>query len=230
MWKLSIFMALSGVAALAQSADPAYPPLDKAYQALQVKKYDLAVASFEEAIRVAPDRPAIRTDLAYTLLKIGETEAARDQFAEAMRLDPADEHVALEYAFLCNETKQQAVARRIFDRIRKSGDAVSRPVAEQAFQNIDRPLAEGIERWLKAIEMSPDNFSAYQELGHLAEQRDQLPLAAEAYEKAWRLKPQMRSLLLDLGRVWKALNRTEDADIALGGLPRSRAAYSRGRS
>ncbi len=43
-----------------------------------------------------------------------------------MRLDPTDQHVALEYAFLCYETKQQALARRIFDRIRKTGDAGSR--------------------------------------------------------------------------------------------------------
>ena len=65
-------------------------------------------------------------------------------------------HVALEYAFLCYETKQRAEARRIFDRIRKTGDAESRATAEQAFQNIDRPLAEGIARWSRAVELSPE--------------------------------------------------------------------------
>ena len=59
-----------------------------------------AIAGFQQAIALAPDRASIRKDLAYTLLKTGETEAARDQFAEAMRLDPGDEHAALEYAFL----------------------------------------------------------------------------------------------------------------------------------
>ena len=62
-------------------------------------------------------------DLAYTLLKIGESEQARDQFGEAMRIQPDNNHVALEYAFLCYETKMQAIARRIFDRIR----AMTRP-------------------------------------------------------------------------------------------------------
>ena len=68
-----------------------------------------------------------------------------------MRLDPADTHVALEYAFLCYETRQQAEARRTFDRLRQTGD----PTAEQAFQNIDRPLAEGIARWTQALATRP---------------------------------------------------------------------------
>ncbi len=142
-----------------------------------------------------------------------------------MRLDPADQHVALEYAFLCYETKQQAEARRIFDRIRKTGEAPLKDTAEQAFQNIDRPLATGIARWSKALEAAPNNFSAHQELAALAEQRDQLALAAEHYEKAWKLRPAERSLMLDLGRVWKLLGRAEDADFILlaasrGGQPR----------
>jgi Flp pilus assembly protein TadD len=220
--RITALFALISVGAAAQTSDPAYQPLEKAYNALRQKNYDEAVKAFDQAIALAPDRSSIRKDLAYTLLKIGENEAARDQFAEAMRIDPTDQHVALEYAFLCYETKQQATARRIFGRIRKTGNAT----AEQAFQNIDRPLAEGIARWEKALESSPDNFSAHQELATLAEQRDELELAAEHYEKAWRLRPDERSLMLDLGRVWKALGRAEQANAILlaasrGGQPRA---------
>jgi tetratricopeptide (TPR) repeat protein len=186
-------------------------PLDQAYDQLHNKHYEQAVAAFDQAIAREPNRATIRKDLAYTLLKIGENEAARDQFAEAMRLDPSDLHIAMEYAFLCNETKQQAMARRVFNCIRKTGDAT----AEQAFQNIDRPLAEGIERWRNALEQSPDNFSAHQELAALAEQREDYELAAEHYEKALRLKPEQRSLLLDLGRVWKALGHHEQSFAVL---------------
>jgi Tfp pilus assembly protein PilF len=70
-------------------------------------------------------------------------------------------------------------------------------------------------RWEKALEVSPDNFSAHQELASLAEQRDELALAAEHYEKAWRLKPSERELLLDLGRVWKIEGRAEEANYVL---------------
>jgi Flp pilus assembly protein TadD len=223
--RITFLLALALSSISAQTPDPAYQPLERAYQALRDKGYDQAIASFGQAIALSPNRASIRKDLAYTLLKVGENEAARDQFGEAMRLDPADEHVALEYAFLCYETKQQAEARRIFDRIRKTGQAPLQETAEQAFHNIDEPLATGIARWLKALEISPDNFSAHQELAALAEQRDQLDLAAEHYEKAWKLRPAERSLMLDLGRVWKMLGRAEDANIVLlaasrGGQPR----------
>ena len=117
--------------------------LFRAYEALRAKDYDTAIAAFLKGIEAAPERASVRKDLAYTYLKIGENELAREQFREAMRLEPNDAQVAMEYAFLCYETKEQAEARRIFDRIRKTGNAT----AEQAFQNIDDPLAAGIERW-----------------------------------------------------------------------------------
>jgi tetratricopeptide (TPR) repeat protein len=86
-------------------------------------------------------------------------------------------------------------------------------------------LKLGIERWTKALELSPGNFSAHHELATLAEQRDELQLAAEHYMKAWRLLPDRKSVLLDVGRVWKSLNRTEDANAAL--LAASRAGEPR---
>jgi Flp pilus assembly protein TadD len=209
--RITLVLGLTLACVAAQNPDPAYRSLEQAYAELRQKDYDQAIAGFRQAAELAPGRASIRKDLAYALLKIGDNEGARDQFGEAMRLDPSDQHVALEYAFLCNETKQQITARRIFDRIRKTGD----PTAEQAFQNIDRPLAEGIARWQKALEISPDNFSAHQELAGLAEQRDELAIAAENYEKAWRLKPSERELLLDLGRVWKLAGRAEEAYYVL---------------
>src|SRR5712691_2295825 len=119
--RLGLFLLACSVAG-AQNPDPAYDPLSKAYAALRNKLYDEAIAFFLKGIEAAPARPAIHKDLAYTYLKVGESELARDQFGEAMRLDPTDFHVSLEYAFLCFETKEQAKARRIFDRIRKTGD------------------------------------------------------------------------------------------------------------
>jgi tetratricopeptide (TPR) repeat protein len=217
----AIALAFCGLA-FAQTADPAYAALSKAYASLRARDYDAAVASFVQAAALAPKRPDIRKDLAYTYLKIGENDLARQQFRAAMEIDSADVQVALEYAFLLNESKQQAEARRIFDRLRRTGNAV----AEQAFQNIDAPLAAGIERWQQALRLGPDNFSAHFELATLAEQRDRLDLAAEHFEKAWRLLPNRRSVLVDLGRVWMALGRPEDANAALlaasrGGEPRA---------
>jgi tetratricopeptide (TPR) repeat protein len=206
---------------------PEYQPLAQAYSALQAKSYDGAIASFLKAIAAAPKRGNIRKDLAYTYLKVGESEAAREQFRAAMESDSADVGVAMEYAFLSYETKEdpmtaKAEARRIFDRVRRAGNAT----AEQAFQNIDRPLKEGISRWTEALAIGPESFSAHYELAQLAEQRDELEIAATHYLKAWRMLTARKGVLLDLARVEKARGKTEDAMAALlaasrGGEPRA---------
>ena len=195
----------------AQSPDPAYPFLERAYAALRNAAYEEAIVEFRHALTVDPARAGIRKDLAYTYLKVGEREAARDQFSEAMRLAPADAHVALEYAFLCYETRRQAEARRVFDRLRHSPDPAVHASAERAFQDIDKALAEGIRRWSEAVARSPDNYSAHRELAVLAEQRGELGLAAEHYQTAFRLRPGDQALLLDLARVWQALGQADRA-------------------
>ena len=240
---LSILSILLATLAFGQASDPpkvpaqdqpgdvAYAHLDRAYEALRAKEYEAAIAAFEQAIALAPDRPSIHKDLAYALLKVGENTRARDHFAEAWRLDPSDAHVALEYAFLCYETGQPIIARRTFARVLASQgvtqgiDAVTAAVVRDAFENVDRPLREGIARWKEALLANPNDFSGHEELARLAEQRDETALAAEHFEKAWKLRPERRGLLLDLGRNWKALGRVEEANAAL--LAASRGAEPR---
>src|SRR5258708_9852854 len=165
-----ILLVILGVSALGQ-APLEKAPLDKAYAALRAKDYGAAIAGFRETLALDSRRADVHKDLAYTLLTTGETEAARDQFAEAMRLDASDDRAALEYAFLCYETKQAAEARRVFDRLRRESRAAeNRATAEEAFENIDRPLRESIARWQAAVAASHENFSAHEELARLAEQ------------------------------------------------------------
>jgi predicted Zn-dependent protease len=199
----------------AAAADPAYSTFDQAYSALRAREYDTAIALFRSGLVVSPGRNDVRKDLAYTLLKVGEPAAARDHFAEVARRAPSDHHAALEYAFLAYETGQQREARLVFDRVRKTADAAQRATGEQAFRNVDGPLAEGIARWQRALQREPDNFSAHQELASLAEQRNDWALAAKHLEHAWRLKPAERQTLLDLGRANWELGRSEQSMAAL---------------
>jgi len=208
-------LILLSLVSLHGQQDAAWATLDKAYEHLRQRAYDAAITLFRQAVQLSPRRTDVRKNLAYTLLKVGETEAARDAFAEAMRLDPNDHHVALEYAFLCHETGQTRQARLVFDRIRSTGDATARATAEQGFSNIDRPLAEGIARWQQVIDRDPGNFSAHTELARLAEQRNDWLLAARHFEQAWKIKPQERKLLLDLGRTWKETGKSAESMAAL---------------
>src|SRR5437870_364991 len=101
-----------------------------------------------------------------------------------------------------------------------------------------RQYDEAISWFLKAIDGAAETKGlrkdlAYtylktgeRELARLAERRDETAIAAEHYEKAWQIAPERKSVLIDLGRAWKALGRTEDATAALlaaawGGQPRA---------
>lgn len=224
---LGTFLAL---AALAAAQTPGDPELNHAYQALAQKDYDSAIDLFQKGLALQPNNAGAHKDFAYTLLKAGDNTAARDEFEAALRLNQADETAALEFAFLAFETKKPIEARRIFYRLRYKGSAATRATAEQAFKNIDKPLADGIARWQQALARSTNpndisTFSAHWELAQLAELRDELPLAVEQYEICRKLKPQLPELLLILARVWQQVNRIEECHAAL--LAASRSADSR---
>lgn len=209
-----------------QTSDESQRLLSQAYAALEKKDYDAAITCFRKGLDKTPGNAAAHKDLAYTYLKAGENAEARDEFESALKLNARDETAALEFAFLAFETKKPIEARRMFDRLRKSSNGATSTTAEQAFQNIDRPLAEGIARWKQALERAekPNDlpmFSAHWELAQLAELRDELPLAAEQYEICRRLKPQLSELLLILARVWQQLNRVDEAKAALLAASRS---------
>ncbi len=224
-----LLIFLSAAFAFGQNP-PGQKELTKAYEALQKKDYDAAIDFFRQCVVLQPANVGIHKDLAYTLLKAGENAAARDEFAAALKLNPQDESAALEFAFLAFETKEAIAARRMFDKLRKSGTPATRQTAEQAFQNIDKPLGAGIARWAQAITTSPkpndlSMFSAHWELAQLAELRDELTLAAREYEICRELKPQMAEMLLHLARVWQQIQRGEEAQSAL--LAASRSSESR---
>jgi Tfp pilus assembly protein PilF len=194
---------------------------DAAYAALRAGNLDRAVEMFRLAIAARPDAPHLHKDLAYTLLKTGEREEARDQFAEALRIDAKDEQSSLEYGFLCYETKRPIEARRIFLRLKNSGSERTGKTAAAAFENIDRPLREGIERWKAAVAAAPDQWTAHEELARLAEERDELDLAAEHYQAAMRLRPAERRLMIDLARVWNLQGKSREAMALLLAASRS---------
>ena len=217
---LAWLLAASASSVRAQKAGEA--ELTEAYQRLAAKDYDRAIELFGKGLAQQPQNARVHKDLAYALLKTGDNAEARDEFETAIRLNGNDEKAQLEYAFLCYETKKPIEARRTFDRLRKSGNAATKATAEQAFQNIDRPLGENIQRWQRALATAVDPngismYSAHWELAETAELRDDLPLAAEQYEICRHLKPSMPELLLPLARVWRQLNRVDEAKCRFAG-------------
>jgi tetratricopeptide (TPR) repeat protein len=225
--RFSLFLIVLSSAVPGLAQQPGDAELNQAYSALAKKDYDTAIEAFRAGLAKQPNNAGAHKDLAYTLLKTGENAEARDEFERALGVNQKDETAALEYAFLAFETKKPIEARRMFDKLQQSGTPATRATAEQAFQNIDRPLAHGIARWKEALTRSanpkdPSTFSAHWELAQLAELRDELPLAAEQYEICRELKPQLSELLVILARIWRQVNRLDEANAALLAASRSK--------
>src|SRR4029078_2347155 len=115
---------------------------------------------------------------------------------------------------------REAEAFRIFRHLRGSA-----PEAAAAFDRIDRELAGGIEQGTKAVDLTPDSYSAHEELADLAERRSEYSLAATHYLAARALRPEQSKYRLNLVRVWHQQGNTEQATAAL--LAASRGAEPR---
>ena len=69
MWMAVYVLSLTILAAAGRAAsEPGMAELNQAYQALQAKDYDRAIAAFREGLRLQPRNAGAHKDLAYTLL------------------------------------------------------------------------------------------------------------------------------------------------------------------
>src|SRR3954451_10093975 len=217
---VAAFMALLSTGRVTFGQAPGTAELTEAYKALGDNDSTRAVPLFRKGLALQPGNAGAHKDLAYALLKTGENGEARDEFEAALKLNPKDETAALEYGFLAYETKKPVEARRTFDRLRHSAKPTTRATARQAFQNIDRPLADGIARWQDAIRKAPNPndlsfYSAHWELAQLAELREEYALDARQYAVCRKLKPQLGELLLLEPGILPKLSRVEEANPEL---------------
>ncbi len=227
--RLLLLLGMFTFSAVAEEAGPGHAHAAQAYQLVGAKELDAAAAAFHRALELEPANPAWRKDLAYVLLRTGDRDSARDQFERLWQENSKDESSALEYAYLCFETRREREAHLVFGDLRHSANQDTRERAILGFQSIDEPLARNIARWQEAIEKAPGQWSAHEELARLAEQRNDNTLAAIHYREAWRLRPAKTELLVDLARVLQRQGPDSETRKALStawhfGPPRVREA------
>jgi tetratricopeptide (TPR) repeat protein len=189
--------------------------LNVAYQALQQGRLIDARAAFEEALQSSELPATVRLDYAYLLLRMGETELGRDQLQQVLEERPGDERLALEYAYLAYETGRRAKAFELFLRLRQAKDEAIRKSAAETFERLDAGLQAAIARWREAAERNPESYSVHEELGRRLEDRNDWVAAADAYRKAFALKPDKRRFLLDIARVEREALRPDLHHAAL---------------
>ena len=135
MKRVVLLLALSSLSA-AQQQDPAYDPLEKAYQAIRLAEYSEAVGHLKQAAEIAPRRASIRKQLGYAYLKLNDVEAARRMFEETLSLDPSDHHAALQLGFIYHKAGETTQAIALFREVRAKAEGEVKRTARQVLQNL----------------------------------------------------------------------------------------------
>ena len=223
MKRVVLLLALSSLSA-AQQQDPAYDPLEKAYQAIRSAEYSEAVDHLTQAVGIAPRRASIRKQLGHVYLKLNDLDAARRMFEEALSLDPSDHHTALQLGFVYQKAGETTQAIALFRDVRAKARGELKRTARKVLRNLKQnrsgpaglsdpayalldnayaALAEkdfeaAIHRLRDAVDVAPRRAAIRKELGYAYLKVGETEWAREMFEQVTRLDPTDDQATLEL--------------------------------
>ena len=223
MKRVVLLLALSSLSA-AQQQDPAYDPLEKAYQAIRAAEYSEAVDHLKQAAEIAPRRASIRKQLGYVYLRLNDVEAARRMFDETLSLDPTDHHTALQLGFVYQKAGETAQAIALFRDVRAKGQGELKRTAREVLENLkqnrsgaaslsdqayalldsayaalaDKDFEAAIHRLRDAVDAAPRRAAIRKELGYAYLKIGETEWAREMFEQVTRLDPTDDQATLEL--------------------------------
>ncbi len=223
--RLVTLLAVACSLAAAQTQDPAFDPLQRAYEALRSGNDAEAVRWFEQAAQLAPGRASIPKELGYVYLRLGDEQQSRRMFEQAAEIDPADGHTALEVAFGYQRAGDVERAQPWFERAAKSDNAEVQQTARRALSQLSKtqpapnieafdPAREALDHAYaalrsrnytsaitflqEAIALAPKQPSIRKELAYAYLKIGETAWAREMFEQAVRLNPRDYSGALEL--------------------------------
>lgn len=88
--------------------------LERATKLSQAGRGQLAITLIQEAMRIAPDSPAVHLALGNELVKAGRLDEALAEFEQARKINPHDDQVYLSIGLVMLQQKKYAVAASLF--------------------------------------------------------------------------------------------------------------------
>ena len=176
---------------------------EKGYKQGEAKKYDEAVHSYNEAIRLKPDYAFAFNNRGDARYHRGDLDGAIEDFTEAIRLKP-DFALALNNRGLARFSKGDldGALKDHTEAIRLKPDYAdaftNRGVARRAKGDLDGTIKDHTE----AIRLKPDYALAFNNRGIAHYDKGDLDGAIKDYSEAIRLKPNDASPYGGRGDVW----------------------------
>jgi tetratricopeptide (TPR) repeat protein len=165
-----------------------------------------ALASLQEAARLAPGDSQTHADFGLVLLESGDLDAAARELAEALRLDPQSQAAALNLAKAYERLGRSEDAVRAMEKYRQLYDLKSvkqklgplRKRGVEAF-NAGR-LDEALASFQEIVRISPRNAEALAQVGSVLLAMQRLDEARDSLEQSLRIKPDNDFALTELAR------------------------------
>ncbi len=184
-----------------------------ALASVDLGEFELAEAHYRESLAIEP-QPAIYNDLGFVLARQGLPDEANEMYRKALELEPGSATAHYNLAVSLAGSGELAEAEKHFRA------AIELEATSPAYAGLGVVLVrqsqmdEGIASLRKAIELDPDNATAYDQLGATQVQLGSLEEAEATYRELIRHRPSAAAHR-ELAAVLNQLGRTDEARKAL---------------
>jgi protein O-mannosyl-transferase len=187
-------------------------PYIAAHHLMLEGRYEEAMDSYKQALRIKPDWAEAHNNLGLVLNELGQKEEALSHFREALRFDPslAEAHNGLGQVF-----SQQGKFDLAVEHYSRALEA--NPEYAEAHNNLGNVLSQqgkidlALEHYNRAIQLKPEYAEAYNNLGGFYLLQGQVEMALRELSEAVRLKPDYRDAQNNLGLVLLSQGKYEEA-------------------
>lgn len=203
---------IEGALTAMKTTDPAAAHFDRGNALLQSRRLEEALASYDQALAIAPDHAAAHAQRGGVLKLMKRPAEAEDDLRRALALDSDlfDAHYNL--GNLLRETRRFSEAEACFRHVLEL-----QPRLHQAHNNLGLVVGElgrveeAVMHFSRAIELKPDYVDSFVNLGHALRMTGDAAKAEAACRRALSLAPGNATVFLNLGLALQDLGRHDEA-------------------
>ena len=178
-----------------------------------MERYDEALVSYEEAVRLDPHDEDILLDQARTLGSLKRFDEALTACERAIQLAPEKPSVYKQKGDLLTRQKRHEDALHAYQQVVRLApkDAFAYEQVGDTLCELER-FADAVKAYDRALRLMPDFTRVYSSKADALEKLGRYEQALAAYNKALELEPKHFSLLVGRAGVLKKLLRYEEAN------------------
>jgi tetratricopeptide (TPR) repeat protein len=173
---------------------------------------DQAINSYQQAVTLEPDNPALHTRLAHFLILRERTAEAYGAARTAVQLAPSDPQAL---GALCRALDWEGLYARALEACECATEL--QPNYAEAYAYLSEVYAD-VGNWSaarkyaqQAVDLNYQSVDAHRNLGYAYEMQGRFAKAIESYENALYLQPRLATLYLSAARNYRALGKYKEA-------------------